>query len=312
MATPVVVETRDLATQYGDKIAVDKLNLRVNQGEIFGFLGPNGAGKTTTILMLLGLTEPTSGAARVGGFDPVREGLKVRRITGYLPENVGFYEDMTGRQNLAYTASLNGLRYTVAKQKIDDLVSMVGLADRANDKVEKYSKGMKQRLGIADVLVKDPRVVFLDEPTVGIDPDGVQRVLDIILNMGQERKITVFLSSHLLYQVQRICTRIGILVRGRLVAEGTIEGLGREALGTDHMHIEVQATGPVAKLKEALGDLPGVKAIEPSGEMVIVETDRDIRGEIANRVCRDGNTLIHLKLQTQPLEEIYMKYFHRE
>ncbi len=312
METPVIVDTHELTKQYGDKVAVDHLNLQVKQGEIFGFLGPNGAGKTTTILMLLGLTEPTSGTASIAGLDPVRDGLKVRRITGYLPENVGFYEDMSARQNLAYTASLNGLRYALSKEKIDNLLSLVGLADRANDQVGKYSKGMKQRLGIADVLIKDPKVVFLDEPTVGIDPDGVQRVLDIILDMGRGQKITVFLSSHLLYQVQRICTRIGILVKGHLIAEGTIDALGKEALGINRTHIEVQTTGPVGKLKDSLSGLAGVKAMEPSGDLLIVESDQDIRAQIASQVCKQGDTLVHLKLQTQPLEEIYMKYFHRE
>lgn len=312
MEKPVVVETRDLAKIYGDNVAVDHLNLQVREGEIFGFLGPNGAGKTTTILMLLGLTEPTSGMATVGGFNPVREGLKVRRITGYLPENVGFYEDMTGRENLAYTARLNGVPSYRAKEKIDNLLSLIGLANRADDKVEKYSKGMKQRLGIADVLIKEPRVVFLDEPTVGIDPDGVQRVLDIILNMAQEQKITVFLSSHLLHQVQRICTRIGILVKGRLVAEGTIDRLGREALGIDQIHIEVQATGPAGQLKDAISQLSGVSRVEPYGDLLIIDTDKDMRAEIGNLVYQQGNSLLHLKLQTHPLEEIYMKYFHRE
>ncbi len=312
MEKPVVVETKDLTKVYGDNVAVDHLNLQVRQGEIFGFLGPNGAGKTTTILMLLGLTEPTSGTATVAGLTPIREGLKVRRITGYLPENVGFYEDMTGRENLAYTASLNGIRYSMAKDRIDNLLDLVGLKERADHKVDKYSKGMKQRLGIADVMIKDPRVVFLDEPTVGIDPDGVQRVLDIILHMSHEQKITVFLSSHLLYQVQRICTRIGIMVKGHLVAEGTIDRLGQEALGMEGLKVEVQATGAPGKLKEALARLDGVKRVEPSGELFIVDADKDIRASISNLVSQQGNSLLHLKLQTHPLEEIYMKYFHRE
>lgn len=312
MEKPIAVETRELSKIYNGTVAVDRLNLQVREGEIFGFLGPNGAGKTTTILMLLGLTEPSSGAARVGGFNPFRDGLKVRRITGYLPENVGFYEDMTGRENLAYTASLNGMRYSQAKEKIDNLLSLVGLSDRANDKVEKYSKGMKQRLGIADVLIKEPKVVFLDEPTIGIDPDGVQRVLDIILNMSHEQKITVFLSTHLLYQVQRICSRIGILVKGHLVAEGPIDRLGKEALGIDRIKIEVQATGLVGRLKDAISRLEGVKGVEPSGDLLLVDADRDIRASIANVVSQQGNSLQHLKLQTQALEEIYMKYFHQE
>lgn len=309
MEKPVVVETRDLTKMYGDVAAVDRLNLRVAEGEIFGFLGPNGAGKTTTILMLLGLTEASSGTARVCGLDPLKEALKVRRITGYLPENVGFYEDMTGRENLGYTASLNGIHYSRGKGKIDDVLSLVGLSDRANDKVEKYSKGMKQRLGIADVLIKDPKVVFLDEPTIGIDPDGVRRILDIISHMSRDKKITVFLSSHLLHQVQTICSRIGILVKGRLVAEGPIARLGKEVLGSEEIKIEVQATGPVERVQKAVSQLEGVKAVEPTGDLLLVRASKDVRASIAGVVAQEGYSLLHLKLQDYALEEIYMKYF---
>lgn len=309
MEKPVVVETRDLTKMYGDVAAVDRLNLRVAEGEVFGFLGPNGAGKTTTILMLLGLTEASSGTARVCGLDPLKEALKVRRITGYLPENVGFYEDMTGRENLGYTASLNGIPYSRGKGKIDDVLSLVGLSDRANDKVEKYSKGMKQRLGIADVLIKDPKVVFLDEPTIGIDPDGVRRILDIISHMSRDKKITVFLSSHLLHQVQTICSRIGILVKGRLVAEGPIARLGKEVLGSEEIKIEVQATGPVERVQKAVSQLEGVKGVEPTGDLLLVRASKDVRASIAGVVAQEGYSLLHLKLQDYVLEEIYMKYF---
>lgn len=309
MEKPIFVETRDLTKMYGDVAAVDRLNLRVAEGEVFGFLGPNGAGKTTTILMLLGLTESSSGTARVCGLDPLKEALKVRRITGYLPENVGFYEDMTGRENLAYTASLNHVPYSTAKGKIDDVLSLVGLSDRAKDKVEKYSKGMKQRLGIADVLIKDPRVVFLDEPTVGIDPDGVRRILDIISHMSRDKKITVFLSSHLLHQVQTICTRIGILVKGRLVAEGPIARLGKEVLGSEELKIEVQATGPVEAVRKAVSQLEGVKEVETTGDLLLVRASKDVRASIAGALAQQGSSLLHLKLQDYALEEIYMKYF---
>jgi ABC-2 type transport system ATP-binding protein len=165
-----IIETKDLVKTYGKFIAVDKLNLHVDEGEVFGFLGPNGAGKTTTILMLLGLTEPTSGKARICGFDSTREPLKVKRITGYLPEKVGFYEDLTARENLDYTAALNGMTREVASRKISELMDMVGLSEMAKHKVGTFSHGMKQRLGIADVMIKDPKVAFFDEPTAGIGP----------------------------------------------------------------------------------------------------------------------------------------------
>jgi len=223
-----VIETQDLGKLYGRQAAVDGLNLTVEEGEIFGFLGPNGAGKTTTLLMLLGLTEPTSGSARVLGFDPVREPLKVKRLVGYLPENVGFYEDMTARENLGYVASLNGLSGQSARERVSAALERVGLAQEADKLAGAYSRGMRQRLGIAELLVKDPKLVFLDEPTLGLDPDGINRMLDLIKSLSREQGMTVLLSSHLLDQVQRICQRVGIMIKGRLKAIGPIDDLTKQ------------------------------------------------------------------------------------
>ncbi|MFQ5826152.1 MAG: ABC transporter ATP-binding protein [Dehalococcoidia bacterium] len=226
-----IVETTGLTKTYNDLVAVNQLNLQVEEGEIFGFLGPNGAGKTTTILMLLGLSQPTSGSARIGGYDSTRESLKVRRITGYLPENIGFYGDLTARENLRYTARLNGIADKQSSARIDEALKKVGLAQVSDKRVDTFSRGMKQRLGIADVLIKEPRVVFLDEPTLGLDPEGVNQALDMIASMSREQGITIIVSSHLLHQVQKVCHRVGIIARGHLVAEGPIERLGRETLG---------------------------------------------------------------------------------
>jgi ABC-2 type transport system ATP-binding protein len=229
----LAIETHELTKRYGHQLAVDALNLEVRQGEIFGFLGPNGAGKTTTLLMLLGLSEPTSGTARVCGYDPTREPLQVKRLVGYLPESVGFYEEMTAVQNLTYVARLNGIREDGLLKKIDGLLEQVGLLGEARKRVGAYSRGMRQRLGIAEVLLKDPQVVFLDEPTLGLDPDGTQKMLDFIVGLGREKKITVFFSSHLLDQVQRVSDRVGIMLRGKLVAVGPIQELAKQKLGVD-------------------------------------------------------------------------------
>jgi len=228
-----IIETEGLTKVYGSQIAVNKLTFTIMEGEIFGFLGPNGAGKTTTLLMLLGLTEPTSGKARVCGFDPAREGLRVKERVGYLPENVGFYDDMNARQNLRFLARLNRIPERVSGPRIDALLDDVGLLDEATKKVGAFSKGMRQRLGIAEVLVKGPEVVFLDEPTVGLDPDGTNRMLDMIRGLSRDKGITVFLSSHLLDQVQRTCDRVGIMIKGRLVAAGHMDDLAREKLGIE-------------------------------------------------------------------------------
>lgn len=227
----LVIETQDLTKVYGEQVAVDHLNLKIYQGEVFGFLGPNGAGKTTTLLMLLGLSEPTSGKARVCGFDPTREPLKIKRIVGYLPENVGFYDDLNAQQNLLYISRLNGIPDEVAMQKIKELLKIVDLEVDPRKKLGEYSRGMRQRLGIAEVLLKDPQVVFLDEPTLGLDPDGSRQMLELIRSLSQEKKITVFFSSHLLDQVQKISTRVGIMIKGQMVAIGKIEDLAKEKFG---------------------------------------------------------------------------------
>jgi ABC-2 type transport system ATP-binding protein len=228
-----IIETERLTKRYGSQTVVNELTLQIKEGEIFGFLGPNGAGKTTTLLMFLGLTEPTSGKVNVCGFDPKREGLRVKETVGYLPENVGFYDDMDARENLLFVARLNRIPDEVSLKRIDELLTVVGLLDEAEKKVGIYSKGMRQRLGIAEVLVKEPKVIFLDEPTIGLDPDGTNRMLDLICSLSREKNITVFLSSHLLDQVQRICDRVGIMIKGNLVAVGPIQELAKEKLGVD-------------------------------------------------------------------------------
>lgn len=312
MATTPIVETSELTKSYGRAKAVDKLNLQVEEGEIFGFLGPNGAGKTTTILMLLGLTEPTSGIAKVGGYNSSREPIQVKRIAGYLPEKVGFYEELTARQNIRYTAVLNGLYGESASQKIEELLKVVGLGDVADKKVSKFSRGMKQRLGIADVLVKNPKIVFLDEPTAGLDPQGMNQLLDLIVAMSKERHITIVLSSHQLQQVQRICHRVGIMSKGHLVAAGPVEKLAREALAGGRLRIEAQVSEPTPELLPALKKVKGVFSVETSGDKVFLSCEKDLRSEIARAIIDSNTLLVQMKIQEFPLEDIYMKYFREE
>ncbi|MDR1395626.1 MAG: ABC transporter ATP-binding protein [Deltaproteobacteria bacterium] len=222
-------ETFDLTKKYGRETVVDCLNLKVRPGEIFGFLGPNGAGKTTTLLMLLGLSEPSSGRAEVLGLDPRREPLKVKSQTGYLPENMGFYGDLTASENLDYITELNGLGRPAGLR--DEILEMVGLKEAGSKLVSAFSRGMRQRLGLAGVLIKNPRLIFLDEPTLGLDPEGIATMLDLIERLPRERGLTVILSSHLLHLVARVATRVGILNRGRLLALGTLEELAEKTGG---------------------------------------------------------------------------------
>ena len=294
---------------YDGATVVDKLNLRIEEGEIFGFLGPNGAGKTTTILMLLGLTEPTSGVARVCGYNSTREPLKVKRISGYVPERVGFYEDLTVHYNLAYTARLNGLSEQLVMNRVGEALDIVGLSDKTNQTVAKLSRGMKQRLAIADILVKTPRVAFLDEPTLGIDPKGVSEVLDLIDGIAKEQKMTVILSSHQLNQVQRICNRVGILVNGRIMAEGSLDELGRVALGGGRFRIEVQLVETTAVLVNAIKRIDGVVGVERSGDLLLITCREDLRPQIAKTIVNNDGLLVQMKIESYALEDIYMRYF---
>ena len=240
MAGQTIIETEELTKKYGNQIAVNNLNLQIREGEVFGFLGPNGAGKTTTLLMFLGLTEPTSGKVRVIGFDPTRDSFYVKEKIGYLPENVGFYDDMNARENLRFVARLNRIPDKVSGQRIDHWLETVGLLEEGEKKVGIYSKGMRQRLGIAEVMIKEPKLIFLDEPTIGLDPDGTNRMLDLIHSLSREKNITIFLSSHLLDQVQKICDRVGIMIKGDLVAMGPIEELAKKKLGVDKEHYTLE------------------------------------------------------------------------
>lgn len=226
-----VIETQDLTKIYKGQAAVENLSFKVNEGEIFGFLGPNGAGKTTTLLMLLGLTEPTSGHARVLGLDPTREPIKVKSQIGYLQENMGFYSDLNAKQMLKFVAELNGYTGNHADERIENALETVGLAGDGIKKIGTYSRGMRQRLGIAELLIKDSKIAFLDEPTLGLDPDVTNRMIELIQSLCRDKNMTVLLSSHLLHQVQKICHRIGIMIKGRMVAQGSMDQLAKEKFG---------------------------------------------------------------------------------
>ncbi len=263
-----VIRTRRLTKKYGTLTAVDKLDLEVYPGEIFGLLGQNGAGKTTTILMLLGLSEPTSGEASVMGLDPAWEPREVKRRVGYLPDAVGFYGGLSGRENLRYTAQLNGLGRRETETAIDGVLVNVGLTDRANDPVETYSRGMRQRLGIADALVKSPDLLILDEPTTSIDPLGVVEILDLLRKLVDERGLAIMLSSHLLTQVQSVCDRIGIFASGRLVGQGTVAELAAQfGDGTAVIEVELELPTPadVERAATVLRALPLVESVEAPG-----------------------------------------------
>ncbi len=304
--TDLVIETESLTKCYGDTTAVDHLDLAIRRGEVFGLLGPNGAGKTTTILMLLGLTEPTSGGARVDGMTPTRDPLAVKSRVGYLPDDVGFYEDLTGRQNLRYTAELNRIPPDTAHERIERLLTDVGLAGDGDRRVGSYSRGMRQRLGLADALVKDPTVLILDEPTVNIDPEGVRELLLLVERLRTEQGVTVLLSSHLLHQVEQVCDRIGVFVRGRLVASGTIDELAAEL--ADRWVFTVAATG-LTDAHATFSAIPGMREVRRSEGRWTLVADRDVRGDVQQVIFAEGGSLGHLSREGADLDAIYNHYF---
>ncbi len=309
MADTLAIETKDLTKAYDGHTVVDHLNLEVRENEVFGLLGPNGAGKTTTILMLLGLTEPASGSARVFGYNPTREPLKVKRISGYLPEKVGFYESLTAVENMRFIAELNNIPFAEAESAIAESLKTVDLVDVKDNTVNKYSRGMKQRLGIAEVLVKKPRLVFMDEPTSGLDPKGINQLLDVI---GKLPKMgtTVVLSSHQLYQVQKVCQSIGILSKGKMVIQGTLDKLGRDKLSGGRYIIEVETTESAASIVDMVKKIKGVLKVEVTDHVLRVTSETDLRSEIAKVVVQNNIPLVQIKVQEFSLDEIYMKYFH--
>jgi ABC-2 type transport system ATP-binding protein len=305
------ISVRGLTKKYGDRVVVDGLDLDVFPGEVFGLLGPNGAGKTTTILMLLGLTERTAGTVSVAGVDPARRPLEVKAVVGYLPDNVGFYSNLTGRQNLAYTARLNRRRGQAADEHISTLLDEVGLSGAADTRVETYSRGMRQRLGIADALVKDPRVLILDEPTVGIDPEGTAEVLALARRLADDKQVTLLLSSHLLHQVEIICDRVGIFVAGRMVAQGRTAELAAQ-VDVGPRVFEVGVDGDAESVPAVLGAVGGVIAVVPDPRVPRawrVTAASDVAADLAGSLVAAGLRLRSLRRLGDDLDEVYRRYF---
>ena len=360
----IIIRTSELVKQYGDVTAVDHLNLEIHKGEVFGLLGPNGAGKTTTTLMLLGLTDPTSGTAEISGLDCTRDALAVKKIVGYLPDNVGFYPDMSGRENLIFSGMMNGLTRKEAEERAVGLLERVGMTYAADRKTGTYSRGMRQRLGIADVLMKDPEIIIMDEPTLGIDPSGMRELTALIRELSVKDGRTILISSHELYQIQEISDRVGIFVKGRMIACGRIDELGQqlqnEGLYIVDFRAEKTANGPMTtehrtavetgteqgamnataetlasatetvtsgksggaaedraaseteELKSLVRGIAGVRLVGVKEDGTLhVESGRDIRAELFQKLTDAGYLLSELHERGGDLDEIYRKYFEK-
>lgn len=314
-----IIEISGITKKYGNYAAVDSLNLSINRDEVFGLLGPNGAGKSTTILMLMGLTESNSGKISVCGINPIRNPIQVKKKVGYLPEDVGFYDDYSGLENLIYTARLNGISKIEAKEKAIQLLKKVGLTEELDKKVGKYSRGMRQRLGLADVLIKNPEVIILDEPTLGIDPAGVKEFLELIVQLSKKEGITVLFSSHHLHQVQQVCDRVGLFVKGKLLAEGNIENLAKQLFSEDNCLIEgeVELSGngkkskssSQAELLKGLKSIDGVSEVKMDGSRFFIKSENDITTMVSKFIVNSGFGLISMSKKIFGLDDIYHRYF---
>ena len=315
------IEIKGLTKKYGGRIAVDNLNLTIDKGEIFGLLGPNGAGKSTTILMILGLTEVDSGSVKVCGIDSSRYPLEVKKKVGYLPEDVGFYNDYSGLQNLMYIARLNDIPEEGAKKAALDILAEVGLDDVMHNKVASYSRGMRQRLGLADVLIKNPEVIILDEPTLGLDPEGVKKFLQLIVRLSRKKGITVLFSSHHLHQIQQVCDRVGIFVKGKMLAEGKISSLAQQLFSKNAFTLEgvVSTVGQednstlsLKELVQKMNSIPEVVHVEMKDSRLVVESHKDVSAELSRMVVQSGYGLNFLSKKEYGLDDIYHQYFQED
>jgi ABC-2 type transport system ATP-binding protein len=301
-----VIEAEGLTKRYNGVAAVDHVSFQVSRGEIFGLLGPNGAGKTTTILMLLGLTDLSEGKTRVLGHDPEREPLAVKRRVGYLPDSVGFYDHMSAAENLRYTARLMGMREAEREDRMAAALRRVELTEVADNRVATFSRGMRQRLGLAEIMMKEAALAILDEPTSGLDPQATLELLDMIRALKREG-VSVLISSHLLDRVQSVCDRVALFQAGKIVLIGTVAELGRQVLGGGFA-VEVEAQG--SGLAERLREVPGVTAVEQRGpDRVRLLADRDVRPDAAAAVVAAGGRLFRLSVEEPSLEMIYTRYF---
>ena len=307
-----VVETHELTKTYGDFNAVDKLNMDVPKGEIYGFLGPNGAGKTTTVLMLMGLSVPTSGTGTVGGFDIVEQSREIRSAASILPEYSSLYGDLTTFENLDYLGKLNDMPKEEREDRIHETLEIVGMSDWLDAKYESFSRGMKQRVGIASTMMKNPQVIFLDEPTLGLDPVGTREIRDLILDLKNKQGITVVMTSHILSEVQATCDRIAIINQGKLVLKETMENLNNIMTGAEDRSVEFKLTDVSSELIKEIESVEGVKQVTQDNGRLYVYTNIESDVRVSKTIVENGSTILMMKPREYTLEEIFMKYYEKE
>lgn len=299
-----MIQVEELTKDYGLRRAIDSLTFHAEKGEILGFLGPNGAGKTTAMRILCGYMPPTSGKAMVAGFDVVDQSLEVRRRVGYLPETVPLYTDMPVFDYLKFMADLRHLKD--AEDRVDEVLEIVHMADRAESMISSLSKGMRQRIGIAQAIIHQPDVLILDEPTIGLDPAQIVDVRSIIRELGKER--TVLLSTHILSEAQQVCDRVLIINKGKIVAEDSPERLQERLTGSGRVFLKIR--GDEDGIEGIVKKVAGVISVSPEGEgsyEVSTIAGQDLRPEIARVVVKEGFDLLEIRLVGMSLEDIFMQ-----
>jgi ABC-2 type transport system ATP-binding protein len=300
-----MIKVSGLTKDYGARRAINNLSFDAQQGEIVGFLGPNGAGKTTTMRILTGYMPPTDGEAIIAGYNIVDESLEARRRIGYLPETTPLYTEMIVFDYLKYMGELRGV--PEVDERVDEVLDMVGLGDRANGYIGNLSKGMRQRVGLAQALLHRPEVLILDEPTIGLDPGQVVEVRELIRELGKER--TVLLSTHLLNEAQNICDRVLIINKGRIVAEDTTENLQARLLGAERVIIRVRGEAD-DELAKTIKLIKGVRDVEIKNDGSVefeFASGKDLRPEVAKQIIKSGYDLLELRPLGMSLEEIFLE-----
>lgn len=301
------VDVRDLSKWYGSLKAVDNISFQVEQGASFGLLGLNGAGKTTTFKMMVSLIRPDSGTAIVAGYDVVREPMKVRKHIGYVAENPTFYTRMTTQEILRYICRLLDVPVNQQQQRIDSALELVGLMNKKNALIGGYSRGMRHRLGLAQALLSEPRVLFLDEPTLGLDPLGAKNMRELILRLRRERDLTVLMSSHVLPEVESICDVVGIFDHGHLIALDTIEKL-RSTAG-DSVNLEMLLSAPDDSLVRPLEQIAGVNSVQTKGSKLNINTVNDpaLRSQILKEALNRQAKIMAFGPRESSLEDILLR-----
>jgi len=300
-----IVEVNELERVFGANRAVDGMTFHVEPGEVFGLLGPNGAGKTTTVRLLNGILPPSSGSVRVFGLDPASEGQRVRQQTGVLTETPALYERLSAYENLAFFATLAGIPESALKSRALEMLAFFGLQDRAQDKVETYSKGMKQRLALARALIHKPPLLFLDEPTSGLDPEAAQHVNGLIADLGRQNGQTILLATHNLLEAQRLCDRVAVMNKGRILAMGSLKELARKLWPVTWVDITFWQA-PAENVTGSLKTHRGVKAVTGQGEAWQVQVEgEDVIPQVVQHLAAQGASILKVNPRDYTLEDIY-------